>query len=66
LVQLATGYSGDVRWDASRPEGQPRRYFDVSRAHELLGFEASISLQDGIPETVDSYRSTLSRLSTAP
>lgn len=66
LVQLATGYSGDVRWDASRPEGQPRRYFDVSRAHELLGFEASISLEDGIPETVDSYRSTLSRLSTAP
>jgi Nucleoside-diphosphate-sugar epimerases len=65
VIQRATRFTGEVRWDASKPEGQPRRYFDVSRAREELGFAAVIGLEEGIPETVGSYHSTLSRTPTA-
>ena len=44
-------------WDTSRPDGQPRRFLDVSRARELMGFEARVSLEDGLRETIESYRS---------
>jgi GDP-L-fucose synthase len=54
-VQDAVGYGGQVEWDTSKPEGQPRRYLDVSRAKERLGFEANIPLENGIAETVDWY-----------
>ena len=55
IVKL-TGYEGKIVWDNSKPDGQPKRYLDVSRASEMLGFEAKISLEDGIRETVDWYR----------
>ncbi len=55
LIAQAVGYEGDVQWDTSKPDGQPKRYLDVSRAKELLGFEAKISLEDGIKETVNWY-----------
>lgn len=57
FIQGAVGYTGEVCWDTSKPEGQPRRYLDVSRARERLGFEASIDLRTGIPEAVEWYRS---------
>jgi hypothetical protein len=43
----ATGYRGAIRWDASRPNGQPRRMLDVERARERFGFEARTSLRRG-------------------
>jgi GDP-L-fucose synthase len=55
-VQDAVGYRGAVEWDASKPEGQPRRYLDVTRARERLGFEANVQLRQGISDTVDWYK----------
>lgn len=52
LVQRATGYEGDIVWDASKPNGQPRRRLDTRRARELFGFEATVSLEEGLDRTV--------------
>jgi GDP-L-fucose synthase len=51
-VAEATGYRGDIVWDADRPNGQPRRCLDTTRARRLLGFEAQIGLREGIVRTV--------------
>ena len=56
MIADAVGYKGSVSWDASKPDGQPKRYLNVARAKELLGFEAKIDLKTGIQETVDWYR----------
>ncbi len=50
-VQQLTGYSGQVRWDTSQPNGQPRRRLDVSRAKAALGFEAQVTLEQGLERT---------------
>jgi GDP-L-fucose synthase len=50
------GYEGEVEWDASRPDGQPRRKLDVSKAKEEFGFESEITLAEGLVETVEWYR----------
>ena len=55
IVAAATGYKGAVEWDTDKPDGQPRRYLDVSRA-KTFGFEAAISLEAGVAETIAWYR----------
>src|SRR5205823_550998 len=45
-------FRGEVRWDASQPDGQPRRCLDTSRARNFLGFEARSTLRDGLEETI--------------
>jgi GDP-L-fucose synthase len=55
-IAAATGYKGDIRWDASRPNGQPRRMLDVSRAKERFGFVATTSLEEGLEHTIAWYR----------
>jgi GDP-L-fucose synthase len=55
LIVRLTGFHGDVRWDASKPDGQPRRALDTSRAHELFGFEANTSFEDGLRRTIAWY-----------
>ncbi len=57
LVRSATGYEGAIRWDTSRPNGQPRRKLDTSRAEQAFGFRARVPLRDGITRTVAWYRS---------
>jgi GDP-L-fucose synthase len=54
-----TGFEGELVWDTSMPNGQPRRRLDASRARELFGFEARTPLRDGLARTVDWYRSSL-------
>ena len=56
LVTRLTGFSGRVHWDTSKPNGQPRRRLDVSRAERLFGFRARTSLEDGLRRTVAWYR----------
>jgi len=57
LVAETCGFTGDIRWDASKPDGQPRRCVDASRARELLGWRAETALAAGLRQTVDWYRS---------
>lgn len=52
IIQKATGFAGKLEWNASRPDGQPRRSLDTSRAREWFGFEAHTSLEEGIARTV--------------
>jgi GDP-L-fucose synthase len=52
LVAKSTGYEGSISWDTSKPNGQPRRQLDASRARSAFGFEASIELEDGLAETI--------------
>ncbi len=55
-ISLAVGYRGEIVWDGTKPNGQPRRMLDVSRAKERFGFEAAISLDDGLTRTIAWYR----------
>ncbi|MBM3679220.1 MAG: GDP-L-fucose synthase [Actinobacteria bacterium] len=57
LVAELTGFEGEIVWDASRPNGQPRRSLDTSRAERAFDFAARTSLRDGLRATVDWYRS---------
>jgi GDP-L-fucose synthase len=56
LVADVTGFTGRIEWDVSKPNGQPRRSVDASRARELFGFEARTSLREGLERTVAWYR----------
>jgi GDP-L-fucose synthase len=56
LVADVTGFNGRIEWDASKPNGQPRRSVDASRARELFGFEARTPLRKGLERTVAWYR----------
>jgi len=52
-IAEAVGYEGEIIWDTSKPNGQPRRKLDVSRATELFGFEAQVPFGEGIGRTVE-------------
>ncbi|MDQ3700842.1 MAG: GDP-L-fucose synthase [Chloroflexota bacterium] len=56
LVACETGYSGRITWDTSKPNGQPRRCLDTSRAAALFGWRARTPFETGLPETVQWYR----------
>jgi GDP-L-fucose synthase len=58
LIAELTGFAGEIRWDTSKPNGQPRRRLDTSRAEALFGFRAQVPLREGIERTVAWYRST--------
>jgi GDP-L-fucose synthase len=55
LIGQVTGFDGEIRWDTTKPDGQPRRCVDPSRAREAFGFEASMALEEGLRRTVDWY-----------
>jgi GDP-L-fucose synthase len=55
LIVRLTGFKGEIRWDPSKPDGQPRRALDTSRAREGFGFVAGTSFEDGLRATVDWY-----------
>ncbi len=56
LIAAAAGFEGEIVWDSSRPDGQMKRGLDVSRARELVGFEAEVPLERGIERTVQWFR----------
>jgi GDP-L-fucose synthase len=55
LIARLTRFEGEIRWDASKPDGQPRRALDTSRARTAFGFEAATDFEDGIRRTIDWY-----------
>ncbi|MBI2781908.1 MAG: GDP-L-fucose synthase [Chloroflexi bacterium] len=55
LIVQATRFGGEIRWDTTKPDGQPRRALDTSRARERFGFEAKTSFEDGLRATIDWY-----------
>ncbi|MEO6987431.1 MAG: GDP-L-fucose synthase [Aquihabitans sp.] len=55
-IAAATGFEGEIRWDPSKPDGQPRRRVDNTRARERFGFQASTSFAEGLEATVEWYR----------
>jgi GDP-L-fucose synthase len=59
LIAELSGFEGEIVWDTSMPNGQPRRQLDVTRAKELFGFEAKTSLREGLERTIAWYRSSL-------
>ena len=59
LVADVTGFEGEIRWDTSMPNGQPRRSLDTTRARELFGFEARTPLREGLERTVAWYRNSV-------
>jgi GDP-L-fucose synthase len=56
LIAALTGFDGRIEWDASQPDGQPRRRLDTSRAEELLGWRAATDLETGLRQTIAWYR----------
>jgi len=55
VIARLTGFEGEIRWDATKPDGQPRRALDVSRARQRFGFTARTSLEDGLRRTIAWY-----------
>src|SRR5439155_10902599 len=51
-----TGFEGELVWDTSMPNGQPRRALDASKAEELFGFRVRTALRDGLTQTIAWYR----------
>jgi nucleoside-diphosphate-sugar epimerase len=58
LIAAITGFSGEIRFDPSKPDGQPRRKLDTSRALREFGWQATTSFAEGLRETVDWYRNS--------
>ncbi|MFW6414616.1 MAG: GDP-L-fucose synthase family protein [Verrucomicrobiota bacterium] len=56
IIAETTGFNGEVRYDTNKPDGQPRRCLDTTRAKERFGFEAQFTLKEGIRKTVDWYQ----------
>jgi GDP-L-fucose synthase len=54
IVKLA-GFPGRLKWDATKPDGQPRRCLDTTRAAREFGFKARTSFEDGLKRTIESY-----------
>ncbi len=56
LIQRLTGYQGKLAWNTSKPNGQPRRALDTTRAEKYFGFKAAVTFEDGLRRTIDWYR----------
>jgi len=59
-IAALIGFGGEIRWDGTKPAGQPRRRLDTSKAKELFGFEAKTNFDDGLKATIDWYIKTRS------
>ncbi len=55
LIARLSGYEGEIVWDTSKPNGQPRRSLDTTRAEQYFGFRARMPLEQGLQQTIDWY-----------
>ncbi|MCJ7674865.1 MAG: GDP-L-fucose synthase [Sedimentisphaerales bacterium] len=60
-IAKLTGFKGEIRWDSSKPDGQPRRCLDVSKAKKFFGFEAKTPFDEGLRATIDWYEANRKR-----
>jgi GDP-L-fucose synthase len=58
LIAKKCGFQGEIRFDPTKPDGQPRRCLDVTRARELLNFQAEVRLEEGLERTIAWYQAT--------
>jgi GDP-L-fucose synthase len=65
LIARETGFTGDIVWDTTKPDGQPRRALDTARAAEAFGFRARTEFIEGLRETIAWYRENCRERSTA-
>lgn len=65
-IARVTGFTGELKWDTTKPDGQPRRRIDPSRAAELLGWRAHMDFSEGISRTVEWYLAHREEAETAP
>jgi GDP-L-fucose synthase len=56
LISELTGFNGEIRWDASKPDGQPRRRLDTSKAKKEFDFEAKVDFREGLRRTIEWYK----------
>lgn len=56
MIAEISGFKGSIEWDAAKPDGQPRRCLDISRARDEFGFQAHTDFRTGIEKTIDWYR----------
>lgn len=61
-IAKITGFKGEIRWDSSKPDGQPRRRLDVSRARKHFGFAAKTTFDEGLKATIDWYKANRNNL----
>jgi GDP-L-fucose synthase len=61
LIVKLTGFRGGIIWDATKPDGQPRRQLSVEKAAKLLGWKAQMSFEEGLKRTIDWYRAHAAR-----
>ena len=60
MIAEKTGFKGRIIWDTTKPNGQPRRKLDISRAEEEFGFRASTNFDEGLTKTIEWYRNQMS------
>jgi GDP-L-fucose synthase len=61
LIVKLSGFKGEIAWDPTKPDGQPRRSLDVTRAEKLLGWKAQVGFEDGLKRTIAWYREQATR-----
>jgi GDP-L-fucose synthase len=61
LIARLTGFTGEIRWDASKPDGQPRRCLDTTRAAKLLNWRAAVGFEEGLRRTIEWWRGETSQ-----
>ncbi len=62
IIVKETGFKGEIKWDASKPDGQPRRKLDVTRAEIEFGFKSQVTFEEGLRKTIAWYRENHSQV----
>ena len=65
LIARLTGFKGEIVWDSTKPDGQPRRKLNVDRARKEFGFESTITFEEGLRHTIDWYESAQAEIKPA-
>ena len=60
LIVELTGFQGHIRWDATKPDGQPRRMLDTTKAFQEFGFKTKTDFREGLKKTIEWYQKNMS------